>query len=338
MILVRETTMVLAVLLIFVCSCGNGTAKNTVDQTNVPDETVTDTTTTTDEAITDETFTDEPVTDEAFTDEPSTDETEPDETVSDDVPIDEEQPDEDTAAGFTFNGQWAMLNFTTANVETTIPGLGKQTSVSTTAAYALVGLMDNGDGTVSATGITCDMEINSGSNLIEIIISDNYIAHLAPTLWDFSLLPDRRGNGYDVSATDVLTMNGLKDFNDPMHDPLPTNKNDPHVWDQDEDGHPGMTVDCIGHIPVIFNGPGTMYTVQRTIITMVGETTDADRIEGMLMWESEQVVLEASNNVLMNEKTITPDYANSWFKMVRVDDAWTCAEVKAHKDTLFPGK
>lgn len=330
----------LTVCLSLAVSCGDDGTKTIPDNAQTPDESAV-----TDDTVTDETVTDETTVDDQSdqsdqtdqTDQSATDETVTDDTVVDNETPDEEQPDEDTAAGFNFNGQWAMLNFTTSNVETTITGLpNTQKSTSTTSGYALVGLLDNGDGTVSAMGTTCDMQINSGSNLIDIIVSENYIAHLSPTIWDFTVLPDRGGNGYDVSATDVLTMNGLKDFNDPMNDPLPTDKNDPKVWDQDDDDHPGMTIDCVGHIFLIFDGPGTMYTVQRTIIDMVGETSGNDRIEGGLIWESEQVVLEASNNALMSDKTITPDYPNSWFKMVRVDNSWTCAEIKANKDTLFP--
>ena len=329
-------TALLSVCLSLAVSCGDDGTKTIPDNAQTPDESAVTDDTVTDETVTDETTVDDQSDQSDPTDQVVTDETVTDDTVTDNETPDEEQPDEDTATGFNFNGQWAMLNFTTSNVETTIPVIGKQNSVSTTSGYALVGLLDNGDGTVSAMGTTCDMQINSGSNLIDILLSENYIAHLSPTLWDFTVLPDRGGNGYDVSATDVLTMNGLKDFNDPMTDPLPTDKNDFRVWDQDEDTHPGMTVNCEGHIALVFNGPGTMYTVQRTIIDMVGETSGNDRIEGGLIWESEQVVLEASNNALMSDKTITPDYPNSWFKMVRVDNSWTCAEIKANKDTLFP--
>jgi len=322
---------IVVLVTLFSVSCG-GSSTKVIDNTTVSDDTAAD------DAVVDNQTPDTVITDEMiFDDDEAVNDTAlPDEAMTDEEVTDTEFPDEDFAPFYNFDGKWAMLNFTTSNVTTTIPVIGQQKSVSTTSAYALVEMTDNGDGTVSAMGTTCDMVINSGSNLIEIIISDNYIAHLSPTIWTFSTVLGRSGVGYDVSATDVLTMNGLRNFANPMTDPLPTDKSDPRVFDQDEDGHPGMTVDCIGHIPMVFNGPGTMYTVQRTIVDMVGETKDDSHIEGILIWESEQVVLEASNSALLSEKTIDPDYANSWFKMVRIDSSWTCPDIITNEGTLFP--
>ncbi len=327
---------------VFALSCSDGSKKAENDQTMVPDTAVTDEVVT-DEAVTDtaqpdETLIDEAQNDEAMsddvaTDEAITDEVVTDETITDDGQPDTELPDEDIPA-LSLTGTWAMLNFTTSNVTTTIPVLGEQHSVSTTAAYALATVTDTGDGTANVTAITCDITIDSGSDLVEIIIGDNYIAHLKPTDWVFMIGAGRLPN--EVSAEGVLTLNGVKDLVDPYADPLPTDKNDPRVYDQDEDGHPGMTVDCIGHIPMVFNGPGTMYTIQRTIVGMFGEIQNDDTVAGSLVWESEQVVLEASNSALTSEKTIEPDLANSWFKMVRIPENWTCAEIKANEETLFP--
>lgn len=327
----------LALSFALVLSCDDGSKKAENDQTVAPDTAVTDEVAI-DEAVTDtaqpdETLVDETQNDETMSDETVTDEEITDEIVTDDEQPDTELPDDDTPAS-SLSGVWAMLNFTTSNVTTTIPVLGEQHSVSTTAAYALAAVTDNGDGTASVTAITCDINIDSGSNLVEIIIGDNYIAHLKPTEWVFTIGAGRLPN--EVSAENVLTLNGIKDMVDPYNDPLPTNKNDPRVYDQDEDGHPGMTVDCIGHIPMVFNGPGTMYTIQRTIVTMIGEIQNDDTVAGSLVWESEQIVLEASNSALTSEKTIEPDLDNSWFKMVRIPENWTCAEIKANEETLFP--
>jgi len=256
-----------------------------------------------------------------------------DDIIPDDTVTDNELPDEDTAAAYPFTGKWAMLNFTTSNVTTTVPILGEQKSVSTTSVYALVELTDNGDGTVSAVGTPCDTLIDSGSNLLTVTISDNYIAHLNPMIWAFATILDRSGVGYDVTATEILMLNGVNLAN-PKTDPLPTDKNDPAVFDQDEDGKLGMTVNCNG---TIIGGDGWMATIQRTVNNMVGETKDDTHIEGALIWESEQVVLEASSNTLMNEKTVEPDLAKSSFKMVRLTDQnWTCTEIIANEGTLFP--
>lgn len=330
--------LTVAFVALFIAACGDDTNNTPVDDNQTPDNTVTDDTTADDQSDqsdpTDQT--DQSVTDDTVTDTTVTDETVTDDTVTDNEEVDNELPDEDTALSYNFGGKWAMLNFTTSNVTTTIPVLGEQNSVSTTSAYFLVELTDNGDGTVSAVATACDTLIDSGSNLLTVTISDNYIAHLKPMIWDFTTILDRSGIGYDLTATDILTLNGVNLAN-PMTDQLPTDKNDPAVYDQDEDGNPGMTVDCNGNIPMVFNGPGTMYTVQRTINDMIGETVDDNNIGGALIWESQQNVLEASNSALTSEKTVVPDLANSWFKLVRlVDQNWTCAEIIANEGTLFP--
>ncbi len=331
-------TALLFLCLLLAVSCGDDGTKTIPDNAQVPDESAVTDDTVTDDTVVDDTVTDDTVTDDTVADDTITDDTVIDDTVTDDTVVDNETPDDDAAPSYNFNGKWAMLNFTTSNVETDLGGiLGTQKSTSTTSSYFLVELTDNGDGSVGAVGTACETLIDSGSNLLTVTISDNYIAHVKPMIWDFTTILDRGGVGFDVTASDILTLNGVKDLADPLNDPLPTDKSDTHIYDQDDDTNPGMTVNCTGNIPMVFNGPGTMYTIQRTVNTMVGESKDDMRIEGALAWESEQVVLEASNSVLLNDKTVTPDLANSWFKMVRlIDQNWTCAEIKANKDTLFP--
>lgn len=324
--------LTVAFVALFIAACGDDTNKVPNDNNQPTDDTVTDDTVT-DTTVTDDTITDTTVTDDTVTDTAVTDDIVTDETVIDNEEVDTELPDEDTALSYNFGGKWAMLNFTTSNVTTTVPVLGEQKSTSTTSAYFLVELTDNGDGTVSAVATACDTLINSGSTLLTVTISDNYIAHLNPMIWDFATILDRSGIGYDLTATDVLTLNGVNLAN-PMTDPLPTDKNNAAIFDQDEDGKPGMTVNCNG---TIIGGDGWMATIQRTINDMVGETKDDNNIEGALIWESEQIVLEASSNTLMNEKTVVPDLANSWFKLVRlIDQNWTCAEIIANEGSLFP--
>ncbi|HOW50455.1 MAG TPA: hypothetical protein PLV42_00260 [bacterium] len=324
--------LTVAVVALFIAACGDDTNKVPNDNNQPTDDTVTDDTVT-DTTVSDDTVTDNAVTDETVTDDTVVDEAVTDETVTDDTVTDNETPDEDTAAAYPFTGKWAMLNFTTSNVTTTVPIIGETKSVSTTSVYALVELTDNGDGTVSAVGTPCDTLIDTGSTLLKVTISDNYIAHLNPMIWDFTTILDRSGVGFDVTSTEILMLNGVN-LDNPKTDPLPTDKNDGRIFDQDEDEKPGMTVNCNG---TIIGGDGWMATIQRTVNNMVGETKDDTHIEGALIWESEQVVLDASSNTLMSEKTVEPDLAKSGFKMVRlVDQNWTCAEIVANEETLFP--
>ncbi|MBM4371586.1 MAG: hypothetical protein FJ098_08025, partial [Deltaproteobacteria bacterium] len=48
------------------------------------------------------------------------------------------------------------------------------------------------------------------------------------------------------AAQEIVWTWGLKDMVEPFTDPLPTEPSDPRVWDQDEDGNPGVTVHVLG--------------------------------------------------------------------------------------------
>ena len=105
---------------------------------------------------------------------------------------------------------------------------------------------------------------------------------------------------------------------DPARDPLPTMPDDPRVFDQDADGHPGMTVsiDLLGLIH------GDVYVVQRVRYRLIGSVEQGGRaISGLIEWEDEQVVLGASSPLLTAGASGTPVKGESWFHMIRSDAA-----------------
>lgn len=63
-----------------------------------------------------------------------------------------------------------------------------------------------------------------------------------------------------------------------------------------------------------------------------------DRIYGYLTLDNEQVVLDATNDILKQpiESVVDPDPAKSWFEFMRVTPDFTCAEMMDQKETLFP--
>ena len=162
--------------------------------------------------------------------------------------------------------------------------------------------------------------------------SQLYIDSLVPTEYEFTI--EENGTAYDLTMEDFVDVTGAK-LDNPLTDMLPTDKNDSHVWDQDQEGNPGLRIDVEGHIPMVFNDSGTMDVAAKTVADINLSTMDDNTIWGPFLWQGNQVIYQASNDALMNEKTTVPDHNNSSIKFVRVDDTYDCAKILAEKDTLF---
>jgi hypothetical protein len=116
-------------------------------------------------------------------------------------------------------------------------------------------------------------------------------------------------------------------------DALPGHPDDPRVVDQDGDGHPGMTV----RVRILGIIEGETYVVQRVRYSLTGSVVAPDRIEGSIEWSDEQVVLGATNPLLMAD-TIgypDPDPTRHIFIMIRMQEGWTCEWVEEHWWELF---
>jgi hypothetical protein len=118
----------------------------------------------------------------------------------------------------------------------------------------------------------------------------------------------------------------------PATDPLPTSPTDPAVWDQDNDGQPGVTED-------ISNPDGHQYQAHRDVWTLgAGNATDPNWLTGPLTFSVEQVVLDADNAQL---KIATPinvlSKCQSVYQMRCVDESITCETLLANASTLFKG-
>ncbi|HQJ60208.1 MAG TPA: hypothetical protein PKV35_04385, partial [bacterium] len=138
----------------------------------------------------------------------------------------------------------------------------------------------------------------------------------------------------NLSMKNFVDVTGAK-LDNPLTDTMPVDKNDPKVWDQDNDTNPGIRINCQGNIPAVFNGPGTLDVSARNIADIDINTVDENKITGAYIWQGEQVILQASNDALTTEKTTVPDHNSSFYTLVRVDGTYDCAKIKAEKGTLF---
>jgi hypothetical protein len=120
---------------------------------------------------------------------------------------------------------------------------------------------------------------------------------------------------------------------DPLHDSLPSSPSDPRVFDQDGDGHPGLTV----HVRLAGVVSGNTYVVQRLTTALRGSVDDASTITGTVYWTGEENVIAASNPLLKMSYTYTADATSTdnVFVMRRVDGSWTAHTLRDHLSELL---
>ncbi len=110
-------------------------------------------------------------------------------------------------------------------------------------------------------------------------------------------------------------------------DPLPATSDDPRVFDEDKDGHPGVTL----RASLAEFLSTDLYLVIRLRYRLFGSVVSPDRIEGLIEWTGEIVVLGGSLPILPSRHVAhpDPDPQKSWFVLVRVDPSCDCAALAA---------
>ena len=108
-------------------------------------------------------------------------------------------------------------------------------------------------------------------------------------------------------------------------DPLPATSDDPRVFDEDKDGHPGVTL----RASLAEFLSTDLYLVIRLRYRLSGSVVSPDRIDGLIDWTGEIVVLGGSLPVLPSRPAAhpDPDPQKSWFVLVRVDPSCDCASL-----------
>jgi hypothetical protein len=138
------------------------------------------------------------------------------------------------------------------------------------------------------------------------------------------------GNGTLVSS-DVVWLWGVHDLASPLTTPLPTTADAATVFDQDEDGHPGVTVDVV-------SPQGEIYLVKRAIFDFMQGTIADGWITGPLGATLQQNILGASTSVLEVSAPITARTdCSSVYQLSCVAPGFTCASLLESYQTMFVG-
>ena len=160
----------------------------------------------------------------------------------------------------------------------------------------------------------------------QVHVTDAMISHLAPV--DFVTDVDHSAGRY--TSRPMVDLWGLRNLPDPVTTPLPTSENyqsppqSGWMWDEDEDGEPGVTTDFTGTLNV------TLYSVQRTVWHWEGSVLSVDRIQGLARLDQEEGnAVKASDPARTANGTThqDPSERDSWFDMARLPGGATCADV-----------
>jgi len=138
------------------------------------------------------------------------------------------------------------------------------------------------------------------------------------------------GNG-TIQANGVVWLWGLKGLANPTTDPLPTSADAGTVWDEDMDGHPGVTVDVV--LP-----QGQIYLVKRAFFDFAQASAADGWFTGSLSSTVDQNILGANNPALDTTVPISPrSDCTSVYQVKCVDPSFTCASLVQGYQTLFVG-
>jgi hypothetical protein len=114
---------------------------------------------------------------------------------------------------------------------------------------------------------------------------------------------------------------------------LPTTKDDPRVFDQDNDGNPGITVVLVRPVA------GKIYSVQWIRMKPQGSSIASDRIQGLLDFATKENVLQSDPALIQQlspTTSVDSDACHSTFQMLRVAADMDCGTLKDQELTLFP--
>jgi hypothetical protein len=226
------------------------------------------------------------------------------------------------------SGVWAMVQITSEIAS--IPIVGNRTRTTTTHLRLI---MEQREDTLSVLEINCGTNIDDGTMMVNTTIPDAFLRSLGVT--------ERAARLEIVSEMDPSTGNPSPErrivfpwttqvlgarLEDPENEALPMDAADPRVFDQDNDGHPGMTV----QVEIMGLIGGEVYVVQRNRNRLMGTVVSHGFIRGTIEWETEQVILGASSPFLASggQGSPDPDPERNFFLARRIDPMLDCTDIQ----------
>jgi len=221
-----------------------------------------------------------------------------------------------------------MIQITSETVQ--IPIVGERTRTTTTHLRLIIA--QSGD-VLAVVETHCQTTIDDGTVMVSTTIPEAFLRALGPTeraaLLELAAGTNQSRDDASPHPRIVFPWNtqilGAR-LGDPENEALPTDATDPRVFDQDNDGHPGMTV----RVEIMGLISGEVYVVQRNRNRLIGTVISSGYIQGTIEWEAEQVILEASSPFLASggQGKPDPDPERNFFLARRIDPALDCAGIE----------
>ena len=224
-------------------------------------------------------------------------------------------------------GSWAILQVTSAITE--VPLMGDV--VSDTISIGRLDIEQKGL-KLSLQEKVCDLRLRSEASKVRTAIPQAFIRAI-PVLRTRARLvePEEPSGAFGFERGPSWMVLGAK-LTRPTDEALPTEEEDPRVYDQDRDGHPGVTVEVEGLIS------GKIYLVQRGWNKLRGtHDPERHRIQGRIQWSSEQTILDSTSLFLASQPTtrVNPDGARNHFIAKRLSKRASCGAILKSTQKLF---
>jgi hypothetical protein len=223
--------------------------------------------------------------------------------------------------GPALDGTWGQVFVTTT--ETRVPVLGTIRSVTT--ALLVMEVTQDQDW-VQISRSVCAIDVDSGTAVVNTTIPAAFVRAIPESRSTVQLV--ERDAEWTLSGWSLTEVVGMA-LDQPSTEMLPTSADDPRVTDADGDGHPGVTVQVRGIVR------GEVYVAQRGISTLSTTVVDENTIDGQVNWSAQQVVLGASNRMLLGENDARPSSRGNYFSSRRVTDGMGCTELRSRSEELL---
>jgi hypothetical protein len=210
-----------------------------------------------------------------------------------------------------YSGTYVMLQEAVSITE--LPVLKDIVAIARTVS--VVNLEHQGVG-LKGKGRVCELRIESSSSLVKTSFPSAFRRALPELNVNARLRREGSGVSFEQARKTVVLGARLKE---PLRESLPTEADDPRVFDHDRDGKPGVTVSVSGFVS------GEVYLVQRSSSRLSGQRS-GDGFSGRLIFENEQRVVGASSRVLKRDPGAIPDAKRSRFHLRRVKGPLTCSD------------
>lgn len=225
-----------------------------------------------------------------------------------------------SAASETSNARYALFQETVS--VTKIPVL--KDVVQKTRSVAVLDL-DRQEKRLFGSGPLCSLATESESSVLRTHFPPAFVRSLPPIQVD-GALSVRDGKTFFRQDEQVLVL-GAK-LKNPSRDPLPESPKDARVYDQDGDGHPGMTVRITGFVK------GDVYVAQRNRTRLDG-VENKEGFTGEVRLQTERRILDASSSMLKKGGVPVEDPSRSRFVLRKVPSGWGCEQALAWAKAKF---